>query len=95
MAFVHEGTKQQYVRETFSNQTVNQRTIRYFRNRSPGTESHECRISLTLNAPITTAADDKFYNIFLSFQQKMGMIFHENRLPADDSHEISCIICYF
>ena len=23
------------------------------------------------------------------------MIFHENRLPADDSHEISCIICYF
>ena len=23
------------------------------------------------------------------------MIFHENCLPADDSHEISCIICYF
>ena len=23
------------------------------------------------------------------------MILHENRLPADDSHEISCIICYF
>ena len=23
------------------------------------------------------------------------MIFHENRLPADDSHEISCLICYF
>ena len=23
------------------------------------------------------------------------MIFHENRLPADDSHEISCLLCYF
>ena len=23
------------------------------------------------------------------------MIFHENRLPADDSHEISSLICYF
>ena len=23
------------------------------------------------------------------------MIFHENRLPAEDSHEISCLICYF
>ena len=23
------------------------------------------------------------------------MIFHENRLPADDAHEISYIICYF
>ena len=23
------------------------------------------------------------------------MIFHENRLPTDDSHEISCLICYF
>ena len=23
------------------------------------------------------------------------MIFHENRLPADDSHEISYLICYF
>ena len=22
------------------------------------------------------------------------MIFHENRLPADDSHEISYLICY-
>ena len=24
-----------------------------------------------------------------------GMILHENRLPADDSHEVSCLICYF
>ena len=23
------------------------------------------------------------------------MIFHENRLPADDSHDLSCLICYF
>ena len=35
-----------------------------------------------------TAADDKFCNIFLNFRKIEGMIFHENRLPADDSHEI-------
>ena len=35
-----------------------------------------------------TAADDKFYNIFPNFRKK-GMVFHENRLPSDDSHEIS------
>ena len=23
------------------------------------------------------------------------MILHKNRLPADDSHKISCLICYF
>ena len=23
------------------------------------------------------------------------MILHENRLPAEDAHEISCLICYF
>ena len=28
----------------------------------------------------------------LSFE---GMIFYKNRLPADDSREISCLICYF
>ena len=26
---------------------------------------------------------------------KLGMIFHENCLPADNSHEISCLISYF
>ena len=50
---------------------------------------------LTHKAAITTAADNKFCDIFPSFRQKQGMIFHENRLPADDSHEISCLICYF
>ena len=50
---------------------------------------------LTLKAPIMTAADNKFCNIFTNFRQKEGMILHENRLPADDSHEISCLICYF
>ena len=43
---------------------------------------------LTLKAPITTEADDKFCNIFPSFQQKLGMIFHVNRLLADNSYEI-------
>ena len=43
---------------------------------------------------ITTAADNKFCNIFLNFRKKV-MIFHENRLPADDSHKISYLICYF
>ena len=41
---------------------------------------------------ITTAADDTFCDIFPNFRKK-GMIFHENRLPADDSQEISCLIC--
>ena len=50
---------------------------------------------LTLKAPITTAADDKFCDIFPFFQKKEGMIFHENHLPADDSHEISCLIVIF
>ena len=50
---------------------------------------------LTLKAPITTAADDKFCNIFPNFRKKYSMTSHENRLPADDSHEISCFICYF
>ena len=50
---------------------------------------------LILKAPITTAADDKFCDIFPNFRQNQGMILHENRLPADDSHEISCLIGYF
>ena len=35
-----------------------------------------------------------FATFFLIFRKK-GMIFHENGLPAYDSHEISCLICYF
>ena len=42
--------------------------------------------------PITTAADDKFCDIFPNFRKKKGMIFHE---PADDSHEILYLICNF
>ena len=49
----------------------------------------------TLKAPITTAADDNFCVIFPNFRKKKGMIFHENRLPADNSYEISYLICYF
>ena len=50
--------------------------------------------TLTLKAPITTAADDKFCNIFLNFRKNKAMIFYKNRLPADDSHEMSYLICY-
>ena len=53
------------------------------------------QIGLTLKTPITTAADDKFCNIFPNFQKKKGMIIHENCLPADNSREISCLICCF
>ena len=50
----------------------------------------------SLKAPITPAADDKFCDIFPNFRKKKEvMIFHENRLPADDSHEISFLICNF
>ena len=37
-----------------------------------------------------------FATYFLIFEKKTqvsGMIFHEYRLPAEDSHEISCLIC--
>ena len=58
-------------------------------------------VYLTLKAPIRTAADDKFGDIFPNFQKK-GMILHENRLLADDSHDqtaqmcrLVCLICYF
>ena len=53
------------------------------------------RYKFTLKAPITTAADSDFCNIFPNFRKKYGTIFHENRLPAEDSLEISCLICYF
>ena len=52
------------------------------------------QVYLTLKAPITTAADDNFWDTFPNFGQKQGMILHENHLPADDSREISCLMCY-
>ena len=48
--------------------------------------------ALTFKAPITTAADDKFCDIFTNYQQKEGIILHENRLLADDCQEISFLI---
>ena len=36
---------------------------------------------------MTAAAN--FCDIFLNFQKKKGMLFHVNRLLADNSHEIS------
>ena len=53
------------------------------------------KILLTLKAPIMTAADDTFCDIFFNFRTKYGMVFHENLLLADDSYEIPCLICYF
>ena len=50
---------------------------------------------LTLKAPITTAADNRICDIFPNFRQNKGMILNKNRLLEDDSHEISCHICYF
>ena len=44
--------------------------------------------------PITTEADDKFCDIFLNFLRK-GMVFHEFRLPEDDTHEMPYPIWYF
>ena len=68
----------------------------FFHNQPFSTEeSIKMHTKLTLKASITTAADDKFCDIFPNFRKKLGMILHENRLPADDSHEISCLICYF
>ena len=50
---------------------------------------------LNLKAPITSAADGKFCDTFPNFRQKKGMILYKNRLPADDSHEITCLIFLF
>ena len=44
--------------------------------------------NLTLKAPITTTADNKFWDIFPNY-------FKVKRMPADNSHEILCLICYF
>ena len=50
---------------------------------------------LTHKAQITTAIDDTFCDIIPKFRKKISHdIFHENRLPADDSHEISCLIFF-
>ena len=46
---------------------------------------------LTLKAQIMTAADDKFCDIFPNFLKKIRY----DISWADDSHEISCLICYF
>ena len=35
-----------------------------------------------------------FVTSFLIFLKK-DMIFHENCLPADNAHEIACLLCYF
>ena len=50
---------------------------------------------LALKVPITSAADDKFCDIFAYFRIKQGIIFHENHLPAEDSHEMSFRIVIF
>ena len=47
---------------------------------------------LSLKAPMTTAVDDKLCNIFPNFRKNKVCCF---MLPADDSHEVSCRICYF
>ena len=49
------------------------------------------RAWLTLKAQMqqTTNCETSFF-IF-----EKNKIFHENRLSADDSHQISCLICYF
>ena len=44
--------------------------------------------------PITTAAEDKFSNIFPNLQKNKGLIFHENCLAADNSHETSCLVIF-
>ena len=46
----------------------------------------------TLEAPITTAVDANFFRHLSQFSKK---IFHEDRMLADDSHEILCLFCNF
>ena len=46
-----------------------------------------CHLKVAHKVLFATRADDKFCNIFPNIQK--SMIFRENRLPADDSHEIA------
>ena len=48
----------------------------------------------TLKSPIPTAADVNFCDIFPNLK-KEGMKFHENRLPADDSHDNHAVFVIF
>ena len=50
---------------------------------------------MIITPKITTAADNKFCDIFPNLKNKRYEIFHENRLPADDFPEISCLVYYF
>ena len=47
-----------------------------------------CLLYLAHNVPITTAADDRYCDF-----RELMLIFHVNRLPADDSHQISSLTC--
>ena len=44
--------------------------------------------------PITTATDNilKYFLLLLFFQRQQVLIFHVNRLQADDSHEITSLV---
>ena len=48
---------------------------------------------LTIKEPITTAADNKFFDIFSNLLKKI--MYDISSESADVSHEISCLLCYF
>ena len=54
-------------------------------------------LSLGLLSPLKRQSQMLQTTNFTSFLnlKKKGMIFHENRLPAEDSYDISCLIWYF
>ena len=52
------------------------------------------KMLLTHKAHLKIAADENFKCCCFFKNNKYGMIFHKNRLLADDSHEISYLI-YF
>ena len=49
--------------------------------------------ALTRKASITNAVDNKFQFIKIKLYLIEGLIFHVSHLLADNSHEISCLIC--
>ena len=54
-----------------------------------------CPLKLTHKAPIMTAADNKFCNIFPKFRKKIRHNITWELSAADNFHEISCLICFF
>ena len=49
---------------------------------------------LTLKAPITTAADDKFFIIFHNFRKQLGKIYHTLFVIFEKAAKCEIVVCH-